>query len=91
MFVHAIHLSKSKLFFWLIQITVFDLLFMWLGLKFYFYKSFAMFLNSSKNIIDSRKKMNELIAEQQYGISIEEVITKMNKMLAGQTIIKGRN
>lgn len=91
MFVHAIHLSKSKYFFWLFQITFFDLLFMWLGLKFYFYKSFAMFLSSLKEINNSRKKMNDLISEQQNGLSIEEVIIKMNKMLAGQTIIKGRN
>jgi hypothetical protein len=50
-----------------------------------------MFLSSLKNINNSRNKMNELISEQQYMISIEEVIAKMNKMLAGQTIIKGRN
>lgn len=91
MLVHAIHLSKIKLVFWFIQIIFFDLLFMWLGLKFYFYKSFTMFLGSSKSIKDSRKKIKELIAERQSGLSIDEVITKMNKMLEGQTIIKGRN
>ena len=91
MLVHAIHLSKIKLFFWILQLLVFDLLFMWLGLKFYFYKSFAMFLSSTKSISESRKRMQELIDEQQSGLSIDEVISKMNEMLAGQTIIKGRN
>jgi GT2 family glycosyltransferase len=91
MLVHAIHLSKIKFFFWLLQITFFDLLFMWLGLKFYFYKSFAMFLNSSKNIIDSRLRFNQLMIENESKMSIDEVITQMEKMLAGQTVIKGRN
>jgi hypothetical protein len=91
MLVHAIHLSKIKFFFWLLQITFFDLLFMWLGLKFYFYKSFAMFLSNLKNIEDSKKRFNNLMVKQGSKMSINEVIIKMNKMLAGQTIIKGRN
>jgi GT2 family glycosyltransferase len=91
MLVHAIHLSKIKFFFWLLQITFFDLLFMWLGLKFYFYKSFTMFLSNLKNIEDSKKRFNNLMVKQGSKMSINEVIIKMNKMLAGQTIIKGRN
>jgi GT2 family glycosyltransferase len=91
MLVHAIHLSKSKFVFWLLQITFFDLLFMWLGLKFYFYKSFSMFLNSINNIRYSRKRLNELMVEHNSKMSIDEVIIKMDEMLAGQTIIKGRN
>jgi len=91
LFVHAIHLSKLRLVFWMLQICFFDLLFMWLGLKFYFYKSFGMFLSMSKNIKASRKRMKELMIKHESELSVEEVIHKMNKMLEGQTIIYSRN
>jgi GT2 family glycosyltransferase len=89
--VHAIHLSKPKLVFWFLQIVIFDLLFMWLGLKFYFYKSFGMFLNNINPILHSRKKMNKLMTMHNSNTSIDEVINKMDKMLKGQMIIYGRN
>jgi hypothetical protein len=73
------------------QITFVDLLFMWLGLKFYFYKSFGMFLNNLKHLVHSRKKMNQLMTQHQGSASIDEVINKIDKMLEGQTIIQGRN
>lgn len=89
--VHAIHLSKSRLCFWFLQIIIFDLLFMWLGLKFYFYKSFGMFLNNINPILHSRKKMKELMTRHNSNTNVDEVIDKMDKMLEGQTIIYGRN
>lgn len=89
--VHAIHLSNTRLVFWFLQIVFIDLLFMWLGLKFYFYKSFGMFLNNINPILHSRKKMNELMARHHSNTSIDEVINKMDRMLEGQTIIYGRN
>jgi len=91
LFVHAIHLSKPRLIFWFLQITFIDLLFIWLGLKFYFYKSFGMFLNNINPILHSRKKMKELMYRHHSNTSIDEVINKMDKMLEGQTIIYGRN
>jgi GT2 family glycosyltransferase len=91
LFVHAIHLSKPRLVFWFLQIAFIDLLFMWLGLKFYFYKSFGTFLNNINHILHSRKKMNELMARHHSNTSIDEVINKMDRMLEGQTIIYGRN
>lgn len=91
LFVHAIHLSKPRLVFWFLQIVIFDLLFMWLGLKFYFYKSFGMFLNNINPILHSRKKMSELMARHNSKTSIDEVINKMDRMLEGQSIIYGRN
>lgn len=89
--VHAIHLSKTRLFFWFLQIIIFDLLFMWLGLKFYFYKSFGMFLNNINNILQSRKKMQKLMTSHNSNTSVNEVINNMDKMLEGQIIIYGRN
>ena len=91
LYVHALHLSRTRLIFWLMQITFVDLLFMWLGLKFYFYKSFGMFLSNLKYLAHSRKKMKQLLTQHQGSISIDEVINKMDKMLEGQTIIQGRN
>ena len=91
LYVHALHLSRTRLIFWLMQITFVDLLFMWLGLKFYFYKSFGMFLSNLKCLAHSRKKMKQLLTQHQGSISIDEVINKMDKMLEGQTIIQGRN
>jgi GT2 family glycosyltransferase len=91
LYVHAIHLSRTRLIFWLMQITFIDFLFMWLGLKFYFYKSFGMFFNNLKHLVHSRKKMNQLMTQHQGSASIDEVINKIDKMLEGQTIIQGRN
>lgn len=91
LFVHAIHLSKIRLTFWFLQVTFFDMLFMWIGLKFYYYKSFGMFLNNIKSAINSRKNMKELMARYNSILSIDDVINKMTKMLEGQTIIFRRN
>ncbi len=91
LFVHAIHLSKIRLVFWFLQIAFIDMLFMWIGLKFYYYKSFGMFLNNIKSAINSRKKMKELMTRHNTTISIDDIINKMNKMLEGQTIIFRRN
>jgi GT2 family glycosyltransferase len=91
LFVHAIHLSRMRLLFWFLQITLIDMLFMWIALKFYYYKSFGMFMNNLKSALNSRKKMKELMAKHNSKISIDDVINKMNKMLEGQTIIFRRN
>ncbi len=91
LFVHAIHLSRMRLFFWFLQITLIDMLFMWIALKFYYYKSFGMFMNNLKPALHSRKKMKELMAKHNSKISIDDVINKMNKMLEGQKIIFRRN
>ena len=91
LFVHAIHLSRTRLVFWFLQIAFIDLLFMWIGLKFYFYKSFGMFLSNFNPILHSRKKLNELMTRHHSNTSIDEVINKMDKMLEGQTIIYRRN
>lgn len=90
-FVHAIHLSKSQFVLWLLQITFIDMLFMWIGLKFYYYKSFGMFLSNLNYTLHSRKNMNDLMARHNSTISIGDVIKKMNKMIEGQAIIFGRN
>ncbi len=91
LFVHAIHLNKNRLVLWFLQITFLDLLFMWIGLKFYYYKSFGMFLKNLYPIIHSRKKMKELMTTHNSTLCIDDVINKMNKMLEGQTIISRRN
>ena len=91
LFVHAIHLSRIRLVFWFLQIAFIDMLFMWIGLKFYYYKSFGMFMNNLNPAHHSRKKMKQLMARHNSSISIEDVINKMNKMLEGQTIIFRRN
>ncbi|MDO8994987.1 MAG: glycosyltransferase family 2 protein, partial [Sediminibacterium sp.] len=91
LFVHAIHLNRTRLVFWLLQITFIDMLFMWIGLKFYYYKSFGMFLNNLNPALHSRKKMKELMARHNSTTSIDDVINKMNRMLEGQTIIFRRN
>lgn len=90
-FVHAIHLSRTRLVFWFLQITFIDMLFMWIGLKFYYYKSFGMFLNNLNPTMHSRKKMKELMARHNSTTSIDDVMDKMNKMLEGQTVIYRRN
>jgi GT2 family glycosyltransferase len=91
LFVHVIHLSSIRLVFWFLQIAFIDMLFMWIALKFYYYKSFGMFMNNLKPALQSRKKMMELMAKHNSTISIDDVIIKMNKMLEGQTIIFRRN
>jgi GT2 family glycosyltransferase len=91
LFVHAIHLSSIRLVFWFLQIAFIDMLFMWIGLKFYYYKSFGMFLNNLKYARQSRKKMKQLMDRYNSTTSIDDVINKMNRMLEGQAIIFRRN
>jgi len=91
LFVHAIHLSRTRLAFWFLQITFLDMLFIWIGLKFYYYKSFGMFLKNLNPIFHSRKKMEELMISHNSTLCIDDVINKMDKMLEGQTIIFRRN
>ena len=91
LYVHAIHLNRIRLAFWFLQITFFDMLFMWIGLKFYYYKSFAMFLNNLKPAKQSRNNFKDLMISHQSTISIDDVIKKMNKMIEGQAIIFKRN
>lgn len=90
-FVHAIHLERNQLAFWFLQITFIDMLFMWIGLKFYYYKSFGMFLNNLNPAFHSRKKFKDLMARQNSTTSIDDVIDKMREMLEEQTILLGRN
>ncbi len=91
LYVHKIHLNSIHLACWYLQIIFFDMLFMWIGLKFYYYKSFAMFLNNQNPARQSRKNLKELMISHQSTISIDDVIKKMNGMVEGQTIIFKRN
>jgi len=91
LFVHAIHLNNTRLVLWFLQIAFIDMLFMWIALKFYYYKSFGMFLNNLNPAKHSRKKMKELMKRHNSTTSIDDVIDKMNKMLEGQKIILSRN
>jgi GT2 family glycosyltransferase len=91
LYVHAIHLNRIRLTFWFLQITLIDMLFMWIGLKFYYYKSFAMFLNNLNPARKSRKNLKKLMFNHHSTISIDDVIKKMNKMVEGQTFIYNRN
>lgn len=91
LFVHVIHLNKTQLLFWFLQITFIDMLFMWMGLKFYYYKSFGMFLNNLNHAKHSRTKMKELMIKHNSTTSIDDVMAKMKKMLEGQKIIFRRN
>ena len=91
LYVHKIHLNSIHLACWYLQIIFFDMLFMWICLKFYYYKSFAMFLNNQNPARQSRKNLKELMISHQSTISIDDVIKKMNGMVEGQTIIFKRN
>jgi GT2 family glycosyltransferase len=91
LYVHVIHLNRIQLAFWFFQITFFDLFFMWIGLKFYYYKSYAMFLNNLNPARQSRKNFKESMISHNSTISINDVIKKMNKMVEGQKIIFKRN
>ena len=91
LYVHAIHLNRIQLAFWFLQIIIFDILFIWIGLKFYYYKSVAMFLHTLNPARQSRKNFKELMNSHESKISVDDVIHIMNEMVKGQTIILKRN
>ena len=91
LFVHAIHLSKPRFILWFMQIILFDLLFIWIGLKFYYYRSFCMFISHLQSLTISRKKLKDLMARHNSTKSIDDVIYEMNKMIAGQSVIFRRD
>ena len=88
--VHAIHLNTNELVGWFLQIFFTDFMILWLGFKFYFYKSLGMFLNMRHSIGKSRKKLEVLMAVYESNISVRDIRVIMDEMLKGQTVIKGR-
>ncbi|MDB5012464.1 MAG: hypothetical protein JWQ25_666 [Daejeonella sp.] len=88
--VHAIHLNLSERILWLLQVLLTDFLVLWIGLKFYFYKSFWMFLNSQTDIKKSRQQIKLLMEMHKSDLSVNDIKLVMDKMLKGQTVINGR-
>ena len=89
--VHAIHLETISLFLWHLQIIFTDFLFRWLGLRFFFYKSFWMYLNEKAQINASRVNLATLMKKYHSTKTVQDIALEMSVMLTGQTIIKGRN
>jgi GT2 family glycosyltransferase len=88
--VHAIHLNTIELVGWLLQIFFTDFIVLWVGFKFYFYRSLCMFLNMHRAIGRSRKKLEVLMAVHKSNISVKDIRVIMDEMLKGQTVINGK-
>lgn len=88
--VHAIHLNFSERNLWLLQVILTDLAVLWIGLKFYFYKSFGMFVKSREAIKKSRNQLQLLMDKNQSHLTINDIQHKMERMLEGQLVINGR-
>ncbi|MDB5121466.1 MAG: hypothetical protein JWN56_2684 [Sphingobacteriales bacterium] len=88
--VHAIHLDFNERTFWLLQILLTDFLVLWIGLKFYFYKSLGMFLSRQIDIKKSRKQLNLLMQTHNSDLTIKDIKLVMDEMLKGQAVIDGR-
>ena len=76
MFLHAIHLSKNKLFLWYLQLLPEMLLHLITG-RLWFFKSLKMFFNASKKIQHSKKKFLRLAKNINDLMSVDEVVEKI--------------
>ncbi|NEU08981.1 glycosyltransferase family 2 protein [Flavihumibacter sp. R14] len=87
---HAIHLDTLQRTMWLTQIVLTDLLFRWISFRFYFYKSTGMFLSMQKEISQSRNRLKLLMINNKTETSVQDIKNRMDELLTGQAIIKGR-
>jgi len=89
LFVHSIHLEKKDRIFWGLQIIFFDCMFLWIGFKFYFYKSVYLFLCSRTQLKKSRTEMGILMKKYHSSRSVEDVAQEINGLMkeAGQNVV----
>ena len=83
--MHSVHLGRTARYLYYVQITA-SLLFMWLGLKFFYYTAFYKFLLQLKNVRRSRKKLWEM-PEPRSVMTIDDVANTMGTMLEDAKLI----
>ena len=71
-FLHFIHLSELKLFFWYFQLF-FETLFSIFTGKFYFLKSLQLFFRDYKKAKSSKMKFKNILNKQKISFSVEQV------------------
>jgi GT2 family glycosyltransferase len=88
--MQAIHLDYPYLLLWYVQIIVFDFLFLWIVGKSHFYKGFFMFLRNRKSVANSRRIFKGLMDEKKVTFSFDDVKMKIEALLKGTEMVKGR-
>ena len=73
MFLHAIHLSKNKLFLWYLQLLPEMLLHLFTG-RLWFFESLKMFFNSQKKIEVSKKNFEQLQKQKNVFLNVGDVV-----------------
>src|SRR5450432_533543 len=85
MYLHAIHLEGSMKFLWYLQLTG-ELFLRTVSLKFYFLKSFYLFLLSGKKIALSRNAFSDLAKTVHKNLSVREVVKNIRVSLDDKSI-----
>ena len=85
-FVHALHLSGSRLGLWFLQVTFIDLLPKIITGKFWLFKSYVEFLKHFSAIKNNRQNFASLMALHKSTTSIPDVISKITNSVRGKQI-----
>ena len=83
-FVHALHLSGSRLWLWFLQVTIVDLIPKIITGKFWLAKSYVEFLKHLKNIRASRGEFAALMAQHKSITKVQDIISKINGSIKGK-------
>ena len=85
MYLHAIHLKGGIKFLWYVQLTG-ELIFRAISLRFYFLKSFYLFLLTRKKVVVSRKAFSAIAKTVHRNLNIREVAKDIKDALANESV-----
>jgi GT2 family glycosyltransferase len=87
-FLHALHLNRTSLFFWFLQITFIDLLPKIISGKFWIWTSYFTFIKSFRKIEKERKLFAQLQMKNDVSTPLNEVFNKIEKSVQGKQLIR---
>lgn len=85
-YVHAIHLNGAALLLWFLQITFIDLLPKIIFGQVWLFKSYAALLKNAGNIKGSKKRLRNLMQQQNSTLSIFNVVDIIKQSVAGKSL-----
>ncbi len=87
MFLHAIHLPKSKLLLWQLQ-TIVEALLQFVMLRFYYVSAVKLFYENRKAVNSSRQRLQNMALQNQRLLDVKEVTSIVTESLKSKNIRK---
>lgn len=87
-YLHALHLKRSSLLFWFLQITFIDLIPKIVVGKLWLVNSYLSFLANVGTIRSARRRFHGLMNKHHSTTGIDEVVAKIEKSVEGHKVIR---